>query len=58
MNLCLVKYCHSLSFQNGQYLSELAYELFQLMEVISVGVPKQKEVYEEVLNSSDPNSVQ
>ncbi|XP_044591468.1 ATP-dependent DNA helicase RRM3-like [Cotesia glomerata] len=45
---------------NRQYMNELAYDVSQLIEVVSVGVSKlnddQKQVYDEVLNSIDSNS--
>ncbi|XP_074097687.1 uncharacterized protein LOC141526552 [Cotesia typhae] len=45
---------------NRQYINELAYDVSQLIEAVSVGVSKlnddQKQVYDEVLNSIDSNS--
>ncbi|XP_044591486.1 uncharacterized protein LOC123269716 [Cotesia glomerata] len=45
---------------NRQYMNELAYDVSQLIEAVSVGVSKlnddQKQVYDEVLNNIDSNS--
>ncbi|XP_074114110.1 ATP-dependent DNA helicase pif1-like [Cotesia typhae] len=45
---------------NRQYINELAYDVSQLIEAVSVGVSKlnddQKQVYDEVLNNIDSNS--
>ncbi|GFT14147.1 ATP-dependent DNA helicase [Nephila pilipes] len=52
----------SIVINNHQYMSELAYDVSQLIQVVSVGVSKfdhdQKEVYDDVLNSVDSNSGQ
>ncbi|GFS87926.1 ATP-dependent DNA helicase [Nephila pilipes] len=50
----------SFVINNRKYMSELAYDVSRLIQVVSVGVSKfnhdQKKVYDNVLNSVDSNS--
>ncbi|GFU00249.1 ATP-dependent DNA helicase [Nephila pilipes] len=52
----------SIDINNRQYMSEMAYNVSQLIHVVFVSVPKfnhdQKKVYDDVLNSVDSNSGQ
>ncbi|GFT56585.1 ATP-dependent DNA helicase [Nephila pilipes] len=52
----------SIIINNHQYMSELAYDVSHLIQVVSVGVSKfhhdQKKVYDDVLNSVNSNSGQ